>query len=72
MTHDEAIARARGLAEARGWTWRLPVRVTVHRSFFVGRERLSVRSNADSFGGNVVVELDAETAEVLRAAYLPR
>jgi hypothetical protein len=73
MTHEEAIERARALAEERGWTWREPVRVTERRDFvLLGRRRLCVRSNADSRGTNVLVELDAETGEVLHAAWLPR
>jgi hypothetical protein len=39
---------------------------------FFGRKRLAVWSNADSLGTNVLVEFDAETGEVLHAAWLPR
>jgi hypothetical protein len=73
MTHEEAIRRARALAEERGWDWRDPVRVTETRRFVLfGRKRVTVWSNAHSRGANVVVELDAEAGDVLRAAWLAR
>lgn len=73
MTHEEAIRRARALAEERDWIWREPVRVTERRRFVLfGHERITVRSNCDSRGANVLVELDAETGRVLHAAWLSR
>ena len=71
MTENEALEIAKRVATERGWPWREPVSVTKKRRWF----RFSgwiVYSNAGFRGGNVRIEIDIATGEVIRAAYLPR
>jgi hypothetical protein len=73
MTREEAIEKARQIARERDWPWEEPIVVHVERRFLVfGRKRLSVMSNASSRGRNVFVRLDADTGDVVHAAYGPR
>ena len=73
MTRDEAIARARALAQERGWTWHEPVNADLGRAWVVlGARRWTVTSNAGSLGTNVHVVLDDATGAVIRAAFWPR
>ncbi len=75
MTENEAVEIAKGIAAEKGWTWLTPTVVRNRRRWFrfVG---WSVRSNAESLGCNVVVELDVDvtkgTYRVVRAVYWPR
>jgi hypothetical protein len=73
MTRDEAIAKARQIAREREWPWEEPIVVRVERRFVVfGRKQISVMSNANARGGNVFVTLEADTGDVVHAAYGPR
>jgi len=73
LTADDAERIARGLAESRGWTWLEPVRVARRRRFlFFGRVTFEVRSNADRIGANAVVEIDAESGDMRRSAFIAR
>ena len=70
MNSDEAIVRAREIANERGWTWQEPVNVTVEG--FLGRKSLHVWSNANSRGCNVSIRFDAETGALQDAHFAPR
>lgn len=72
MTRDEAIARARELAKARGWTWLEPVAATRARHWLLGRRRWTVRSNANSRGCSVRVVFDDATGKIEESGFLPR
>lgn len=70
ITEEQAITIAREIADERGWSWRGRVRVSRRRQwFFFGRLSFEVFTNADYRGGNVIVEVAADTGEVLRAGY---
>lgn len=70
LEETEAIAIARRTADARAWPWRGRIVVNRRRRWlFFGRLSFEVFTNADYRGGNVIVEVDAETGEVLRAGY---
>jgi len=67
---EDAVAIARAEAEARGWPWQGRVSVNRRRTWiFFGRLSFEVFTNADYRGGNVIVDVDAQTGEVLRAGY---
>jgi hypothetical protein len=73
ISEQQAVERARSIARERGWTWREPVRVTRSRRFVLfGRERWSVRSNANMRGAIVFVVIDAHDGALLHAGYVPR
>jgi hypothetical protein len=70
MTREQAIRKARAIANERGWRWREPVYVTERRDMVAyGRRRIEVWSNAGSIGANVRVVFDAQTGKVLRAIW---
>lgn len=70
ISEDDAISIARDAAESRGWSWRGRVIVNRRRKWILfGRLSFEVFTNADYRGGNVIVEVDAETREVLRAGF---
>ena len=72
MSKDEAIARAKALAEKQGWAWREPVHAETYRPWLVGALRWRVVSNYGFRGGNVRVELDDTTGNIMKGQYLPR
>jgi len=70
MTSDEAITKARALAEHEGWLFREPASARlVTRS---GQRRWEVMSNAHALGAKVRVVLDADSGEVIDKGYVPR
>jgi hypothetical protein len=71
MTETEAFNLAKGFASSNGWTWLEPIAVTKKRCWF-HHNRWIVRSNLNSRGMNVRIEIDDATGNVVRAAYLPR
>lgn len=73
MTDDEALERARSVAQSRGWEWEGRIAISRYRTFPIfGARQVEVWSNADSRGCNCRVVLDEETGEVVEAAWLPR
>jgi hypothetical protein len=72
MTKDEAIARARAFAESQGWTWREPVHAETYRPWFVGAPRWRIVTNYGLRGGNVRIELDDATGNIIKSQYVPR
>jgi len=73
LDEGTAIARARAVAAERGWRWEAPIKARRSRTWWpLGRRTWVVWSNAGCRGCNVLVELEASTGQVLRAAWLPR
>jgi hypothetical protein len=73
MTQEEAIAKAKALADEHGWPWLLPVVAIRRRLLFVcGPATWHVRSNADSLGCNVNVHFNDKTGEVTTKGFEPR
>lgn len=72
ISETEAIARARDIANQRGWTWLEPVEAHQERAFlWFGAVRWVVVTNAESRGASARIVLSAE-GEILQAGYLPR
>src|SRR5262245_36733525 len=71
MTEADAIAAARDVAAAEGWTWREPVVAKRER---LGDSRVVWRvvTNAGSRGCSVRVVVEDGTAHVISKAFLPR
>ena len=67
MTSDEAIARAKALAEREGWPFREPASARL-----VTQHRWEVLSNAHSLGVKVRVVIDAHSGEIIDKGYIPR
>jgi len=72
MTEAEAVARARGIAQTRGWAWVEPATALFHRGWFGRAGKWDVSSNAKGLGARVHIVLDDSTGEVLKAGYVPR
>lgn len=73
MTEYDAIQIAKAVAETEKWPWRQPVSATRYRTFFIfGRAIWYVMSNADQQGGNVNVQIDDTTGEILQQGYAGR
>jgi len=66
ITEQEAIERARRIAEEQGWAWLEPVRA---RRTGRGWE---VFSNVLKRGGNVRVLVDRQSGEILEKGFNPR
>jgi hypothetical protein len=70
MTIEDAIAKAKVLAEAKGIGWMEPT--STHRAkrwIFFGRARIVVRSNANRRGPFVSAEFDDETGDLIKIEY---
>lgn len=73
MTDDEAIERARRLAQERGWPWEGRVDVARSRAFvFFGTRRIEVRSNVGTYGARCHVTLEEPTGDVVASSFFPR
>ena len=79
MNKDEAIAKAKKIAEEQNWPWREPFNATLIEETTGGwfsrkqsKKLWRVVSNADKIGANVNITIDNETGEVVRKAYSPR
>ena len=72
MTREDAIARARALADERGWTWLEPVAARRERAWLVGKRRWTVITNIEQIGASVRVVLDDATGAIVQAGFLPR
>ena len=72
MTSDQAIDRAKAIADERGWTWREPMHAETYRPWFVLPLRWRVVSNYQARGMHVRIEIDDATGEVLSGNYIPR
>jgi hypothetical protein len=72
VTREDAIARARALADERGWTWLEPVGARRGRAWLVGKRRWTVTTNIEHIGASVLVVLDDATGAIVRAGFLPR
>lgn len=72
MTREEALAKARAVAEQEGWAWTEPADATFRRAWFGKGGRWEIFSNAKGLGAKARVVIDAETGEVLEKGYIPR
>jgi hypothetical protein len=80
MTREEAIEKARGIAEQEGWPWLEPVNAGLwedkeRKTFFskpTSRKKWSVTTNYLNRGSNIKISFDAETGEILEKLCLPR
>jgi hypothetical protein len=73
ITSEDAIARARRVADERGWPWQEPVHVARRRAYvFFGGVTYEIRTNATTRGQNARIVVDAEDGSVLEARWLPR
>ena len=70
---EDAVARARRVAEERGWPWTEPVHVAPRRAYVLfGRASYEIRTNAAMRGQNARIVIDAEDGSVIEAHWLPR
>lgn len=71
MSRDEAIALAKDVARHQRWVWTGEIRATLRNPIpiigpLLGKHPVwQVVSNADDVGYNVIVNIDAETRDVL-------
>jgi hypothetical protein len=72
MTEQEAIARAREIAAAKGWAWVEPAQPTFHRGWFGRSGKWEIFSNARGLGAKVRVMIDDATGAILEEGYIPR
>lgn len=73
MTDEEAIEKARRVAEERGWPWEGRVVVSRRRAFvFFGAQRIEIHSNVGTYGARCRVTLEEETGDVVACSFLPR
>ncbi|MGH7675317.1 MAG: PepSY domain-containing protein [Gemmatimonadales bacterium] len=74
MTQEEAIDRAKQVADEQGWGWAEPVMARLSRPWFgLGKGgKWEIFSNVQRRGGNVRVVIDAQTGDVLEKGYMPR
>lgn len=67
MTSEEAIAKAKALAEHEGWFFREPASTRL-----ISAHRWEVLSNAHALGAKVRVIIDARSGEIIDKGYIPR
>lgn len=73
MTQEEAIKLAQDVARKEDWAWLEPVRVTFKRKFiFWDAFYWDGKTNFESRGANIWLQIDDETATVIKKAHLPR
>ncbi len=72
MTKQEAIARAKMVADERGWKWLEPIEARRARRWWIGKPVWMVRSNSQSLGANARIVLDDTSGAVVEANWLPR
>jgi hypothetical protein len=72
MGKDEAIARAKAFAQTQGWVWGEPVHADTYRPYLICAPRWRVVTNYGLRGGNVRIELDDATGNIIKSQYLPR
>ena len=72
MNEEEAVARARRVAEEEGWAWVEPARAALRKPWLGQGGKWEVFSNAKGFGAKTRVVIDAATGEVLDKGYIPR
>jgi hypothetical protein len=72
MSEEEAIVRAKHVAQEQGWAWVEPADATLHRAWFGKGGKWTIFSNAHGLGAKARVVIDALTGEVLEKGYVPR
>lgn len=72
ITPDQAIAAAQERAQALGWSFAEPVRCTLRRGWFGGRDRFEIETNAGRRGTKARFTIDAGTGDITDEGYLLR
>jgi hypothetical protein len=73
MTYEEALKSARITAEQHAWPWIEPVAVIKRRKYILfGPLFWHIKTNANSRGSNVVIEVDDMTGKVVVKKYWQR
>jgi hypothetical protein len=73
MTREEAIQRARAIADAEGWRWEEPVEATSRQRWvFWGPVEWEIVTNVGMRGCNVRIAIDSTTGDVIRKHFCPR
>ena len=79
MNKNEAIAKAKKIAEEQNWPWREPfyaILIEETTSGWFSRKQVKklwrVVSNANKIGANVNITIDNDSGEVVHKAYSPR
>ena len=72
MTEGEALNLAKQATAEKNWPWIEPVRIAMHRRFFVGRMTWRIHTNQGQRGRNVRIEIDDNERRVVKAAFCPR
>jgi len=72
MTEAKAVARAREIAQAKGWAWVEPATALFRCGWFGRPGKWEISSNAKGLGARVHIVLDDSTGAVLKEGYVPR
>jgi hypothetical protein len=72
ISEQEAIARAKKVAQEQGWAWADPALATYRAAWFGKGGKWEIFSNAHGKGAMARVVIDAETGAVLDKGYIPR
>jgi len=72
ISEEEAISRARKIAEEQGWAWVDPALAIFRAAWFGEGGKWEILSNAHGLGAKARVVIDGETGAVLAKGYVPR
>jgi hypothetical protein len=74
MTQEEAIERARQVAEAEGWPWLERIDADIRKTGIFGSGPLmwQITTHSPNLGGNAIICIDDETGQILRKEYYRR
>jgi hypothetical protein len=72
ISEEEAVARAKSLAQSEGWAWVDPAIATWRPGWSSGTGRWEVFSNAQALGAKVRVVIDGRSGAILEKGYIPR
>jgi hypothetical protein len=72
MTEQEAIDRAKQVAEEQGWAWVEPAHAAWRPAWFRKGGKWEIFSNAHGLGAKARVVIDSRTGAVLEKGYVPR
>jgi hypothetical protein len=72
ISEQEAISRAKKIAEEQGWAWVEPALATYRAAWFGKAGKWEIFSNAHGLGAKARVVLDGQTGAVIEKGYIPR
>jgi hypothetical protein len=72
INEQEAIERAKQIAEEQGWIWVEPAEAIWHPAWSGSGGKWEIFSNARGLGAKARVVIDAQTGAVLEKGYVPR